>query len=91
MSAKDLQKKAKEIKELTRMKEELEAEITTLQDDLKAELTARNTEELITGEYKIRYTTVQSNRFDGTSFKSKYQDLYNQFTKSTVTKRFSIA
>ena len=89
MSRNELQAKAKEVKELMRMREELDAEITSLQDTIKAEL--GETEEVIAGEYKIRWTTVISNRFDTTAFKGKYADLYGQFTKESVTRRFSIA
>ena len=73
------------------MSEELNAEIESIKDELKQEMAARNTDEITTNEYKIRYTSVSSNRFDTTSFKSKYIDLYNQFIKTTTSKRFTIA
>jgi predicted phage-related endonuclease len=70
--------------------DELQAEITAIQDELKAELTAQDTDELHAGEYKIRFTTVTSNRFDSKSFKALYSELYKQFTKQTTSRRFSI-
>ena len=91
MSTKTIETKVKEIKELSRMKEEIEVEIASLQDELKAELTERSTDELVAGEYKIRYKEVSSNRFDTTSFKSTHKELYEQYTKTTVSRRFSIA
>lgn len=91
MSTKDINKMAREIKELTRMKEELDAEITALQDNIKAEMLCRGVDELATSEYKIRWTAVTSNRFDTTTFKKVHGDLYSQFVKQTQTKRFSIA
>lgn len=91
MSTKDLHAKVKELKELQRMADELAAEITNIQDEIKAEMLNRNTDEIITGEYKIRWKEVVSNRFDSTAFKNKYSDLYSQFTKQTTTKRFTIA
>ena len=91
MTNKTIEAKAKEIKELLRMKEELETEIASLQDELKAELTERSTDELIAGEYKIRYKAVTSNRFDTATFKTKYEELYNQFVKQTTSRRFTIA
>jgi len=54
-------------------------------------MTARETDELITGEYKIRWKKVVSNRFDTTSFKKTHADLYEQYTKTTETRRFTIA
>ncbi len=91
MTAKNIELKCKELKELVRMSEQLNAEIESIKDELKAEMLARNTDEIITNEYKIRYTAVTSNRFDTTSFKEKYNDLYNQFVKTTTSKRFSVA
>lgn len=90
MTNKTIETKAREIKELMRMREELETEIASLQDELKAELTERSTDELVAGEYKIRYKEVTSNRFDTTSFKAKYKELYEQYTKTTTSKRFTI-
>ena len=73
------------------MAEELAAEITAIEDTIKAEMTARETEELITGEYKIRWKKVVSNRFDTTAFKKTHADLYEQYTKTTETRRFTVA
>lgn len=90
MSSQDLQIKIRELRELQRMAEEIKTEIDTLQDDIKAEMTLRNTDELTAGEYKIRWTSVISNRFDTKSFQEKYQGLYNKFLKRVQSKRFSI-
>lgn len=91
MSTIELTGKVRELKELKAMAAELTAEITTLEDIIKAEMTAKDTEEMTVDIFKIRYTTVKSNRFDTTGFKKVYSDLYNQFTKETVTRRFSVA
>ena len=90
MSTKDINKTVKEIKELTRMKEEIETEIKRQQDDIKAEMVCRGVHELSTDEYKIKWTAVVSNRFDTFAFKKIYGDLYRQFTKQTESMRFSI-
>ncbi len=91
MSANELTSKVKELKELKMMAEELAAEITAIEDSIKAEMTARETDELITGEYKIRWKKVVSNRFDTTAFKKTHADLYEQYTKTTETRRFTVA
>lgn len=91
MSTNELTSKVKELKELKMMAEELAAEITAIEDSIKAEMTARETEELITGEYKIRWKKVVSNRFDTTAFKKTHADLYEQYTKTTETRRFTVA
>lgn len=91
MSTIELTSKVKELKELKMMAEELAAEITAIEDSIKAEMTARETDELITGEYKIRWKKVVSNRFDTTAFKKTHADLYEQYTKTTETRRFTVA
>ena len=72
------------------MAEELQEEITALQDDIKKEMETRGTEELIIDVFKVKWTTVISNRFDTTSFKKTHNDLYQQYIKQTKTRRFSI-
>ena len=91
MNNQELTKKVRDLKELKIMKEELENEITAIEDSIKAEMTAQNVNEMTVDVFKIRWTPITSNRFDTTSFKNKYIDLYNQFTKVIETKRFTIA
>lgn len=91
MSTNELTSKIENIKTLQIMIDELTAELETTKDEIKAEMTARNTEEMTVSCYKVRYTTVTSNRFDSTAFKKTHADLYEQYTKQTTSKRFTIA
>lgn len=88
MSANEIQSKARELKELKTMKEELEAEITAIEDALKAAMGER--EELLCGEYKLTYQTVSASRFDSTRFKKEHADLANAYTRTTTYRRFSV-
>lgn len=89
MGTKELQAKIKELKELKLLAEELDAEITATEDTIKAHMGAQ--EELIAGEYKIRWTFVKYSRFDSTALKAVNPSLYSQFLKTTETRRFSVA
>lgn len=89
MSINELTAKVKELRELKRMSEELDAEITAIEDTIKAQM--GDTEELIAGEYKIRWTHTTSTRFDTAAFKKATPEMYAQFTKNTASRRFSIA
>ncbi len=91
MSTNELTSKVRELKELKAMAEEIAAEITTIEDVIKAEMTARETEEMIIDVYKIRWTKVKSNRFDSTAFRKAMPELAEKFTKTTESRRFSIA
>ena len=91
MSTNELTSKVRELKELKTMADELAAEITSIEDIIKAEMAARNTEEMQIDIFKIRWSKCTSNRFDSTSFKKAMPELYNQFTKQSEYRRFTVA
>ena len=91
MSTKELCNKVRELKELKRMAEELAAEISSIEDEFKAEMLFKGVEEMIVGEYKIRWTKVTNNRFATTAFKKTHVKLYKQYTKKTESRRFTVA
>ena len=73
------------------MMEELKAEADTIRNTIKAEMEAREVEELIAGQYIVRYTAVRSNRFDSTAFKKVMPEIYKAYTKQVSSRRFSIS
>lgn len=83
--------KVRELKELKAMAEELAAEIGTIEDLLKAEMVARDTEEIMVDVFKVRYTTVTSNRIDTTAIKKEMPEIAAKYTKQSITRRFSVA
>ena len=91
MSTIEITSKIEALKDLEALIEEAKAEAETLRDEIKAEMLNRKTEEMEAGQYIIRWTSVLSQRFDTTSFKKVYGDLYKEYTKQTASRRFSIA
>ena len=91
MSTIEITSKIEALKDLEALIEEAKAEAETLRDEIKAEMLNRNTDEMEAGQYIIRWTSVLSQRFDTTSFKKVYGDLYKEYTKQTASRRFSIA
>lgn len=91
MSTTELTSKIEDIKTLQRMIDDLTAEMESKKDEVKAEMTARNVSEMSISCFKVRYTDVTTNRFDTTAFKKTHADLYAQYTKPIISKRFSIA
>ena len=89
MSIKEIEAKAKELQELKRMREELDAEIATLEDAIKASM--GDQEQIIAGGYKITWKAVTSSRFDSSAFKKAMPELAAQYTKTTTTRRFTVA
>lgn len=70
--------------------DELTAEADAIKDCIKEELNNEGIDEILVGNYKIVYKDVISNRFDSTTFKKTYGELYKQFTKQTTYKRLTI-
>ena len=58
---------------------------------IKAEMEAREVEELIAGQYIVRYTSILSNRFDSTAFKKVMPEIYKAYTKQVSSRRFTIS
>ena len=91
MSRNELISKIEALNEWEALLEEAQNEAEAIRDSIKAEMLERETEELIAGQYIIRWTPVLSNRFDTAAFKKVYGDLYKAYTKQTASRRFSIS
>lgn len=90
MSTEILKKKIEDLKELEALIREAEKEAETLKEEIKKEMTAQNTEEMNVGRYIVRWTVVETDRFDSTTFKSVMPDIYNMYIKKSISRRFSI-
>lgn len=90
MTTMELRNKIEELKELEALVKEAEAEVEALKDELKAEMKKQHKEEMNVGRYIMRWKDVETNRFDSTMFKKAMPDLYNVYTRVTVSKRFTI-
>lgn len=73
------------------MMEEMKAQVDSIRNEIKAEMEARELEEMIAGQYIIRYTSVLSNRFDSTAFKKVMPEIYKAYTKQVSSRRFTIS
>ena len=73
------------------MIDEMKSEAEAVRNSIKAEMEAREVEEMIAGQYIIRYTSVLSQRYDSTAFKKVMPDLYKAYTKQVSSRRFTIS
>ena len=73
------------------MLEEIKGEADKVRNSIKAEMEAREVEELIAGQYIIRWTSGLRNRFDSPAFKKVMPELYKAYTKQTASRRFTIS
>jgi predicted phage-related endonuclease len=91
MTKQELKAKVTEWKELKALAEELAAEMGAIEDELKVEMTAQDTEEMVIDIFKIRWTSITSTRLDTTALKKALPEIAERFTKTTQSRRFTIA
>ena len=84
MSKKKLQEKVQELVSLREMAAELA-------DEIKADMDRQGVDTLEAGKHTIRWAVVKSSRFDSRAFRETYPSIYNQYTKSTEVRRFTVA
>ncbi len=74
-------------------KTELLAKIELLNkyEAMIAEMTAQEAEEMIVGQYIIRFPSVLSNRFNSTTFQKVMPEIYKAYTKQVPSHRFTIS
>ena len=91
MNRNEINEAVKTIRELKRMREELEAEITAEEDRIKEEMNRTSNYTIMGDDYKVTYNEVTSTRIDTTALKKALPDVVERFSKTTTTRRFCIA
>ena len=91
MSKLELLAKIELLNKYEAMMEEMKSQADAIRNEIKAEMDAHDLEEMIAGQYIIRYTSVLSNRFDSTAFKRVMPEIYKAYTKQVSSRRFSIS
>ncbi len=79
----------KEIKEYEEMKKALAAEVDKLKAECIEYMEEQGVDEVVTDEGKVTYREVISKRFDSTSFKKDFLDIYEAYLRATKNMRFT--
>ena len=88
MSNPNMESKVKELMELRRMKEEIEAEIAAAEDEIKGVMGDEET--LLAGAFKVDWKTVITSRIDTAALKKMMPEIAERFMKQTTTRRFCV-
>ena len=91
MSTHELTAQIESLRALEELIEEAKMEAEVLKDTIKQEMLNRDTEEIMAGQYIVRWTSVLSQRFDTTAFKKVMPEVYKAYTKQVSSRRFSIS
>ena len=89
MSINEMEAKARELRQLQSLIEEVQAEAEALKDAIKAAM--GDSDSIQAGEYKITWKAVTSSRIDTTALKKALPDVAERFTKETTVRRFTVA
>lgn len=91
MSINELDMKVKELRELRRMAEELQAEIDATQDAIKAHMDSHGVDTLAGTDWKVTWKPVTSSRMDTAALKKALPEIAERFMRSTTNRRFVLA
>ena len=89
MSNKEMESKARELRQLQALIEEAQQEVEALKDAIKAAM--GDAETVTAGEYKITWKNVTSSRIDTGALKKAMPEIAAAFTKETTVRRFCVA
>ena len=91
MATNEIISKLNELSELRRMADELNAEIEAIQDAIKAHMTEADTDTITAGAFKVTWKAVTSTRIDTTALRKDLPEIWQEYGKTTTTRRFSFA
>ncbi len=91
MSTNELTAIIREYREILSQILTLEEMADYLKQQMIQEMDTRQVEELNAGEYTIRWALYQSSRLDTAALRKDLPELARQYSKKTVSTRFSVA
>lgn len=91
MTEKMIENRIRKLQELEARQKEIEAAADAIRAELKADLEEKGVEELATKNFIVRWKEVISSRLDGKALKAALPDVFAAYSKTTSTRRFTVA
>lgn len=91
MSIQEIDLKVKELRELQALVAETTAQIEAIKDAIKLKMVNEGTEVLQGSGWKATWHTVTSSRLDSKALKAAHPNLVAQYSKPSITTRFTLA
>ena len=91
MSIQEIDMEVKELRELQALVDEATAQIEAIKDAIKLKMVNEGTEVLQGNGWKATWHTVTSSRLDSKALKAAHPDLVAQYSKPSITTRFTLA
>lgn len=91
MSERMIENRIKKLQAIEAQQKDLEAQAEAIRAELKATMEEKGLDELQTKNFVIRWKEIISSRLDGKALKAALPEIYNQYCKSSASRRFTIA
>lgn len=91
MSIQEIDLKVKELRELQTLVDEATAQMEAIKGAIKLKMADEGTEVLQGDGWKATWHTVTSSRLDSKALKAAHPDLVAQYSKPSITTRFTLA
>ena len=91
MATNEIITKLNELAELRKMADDLNAEIEAIQNEIKAHMTETETDTITAGAFKVTWKAVTSTRIDTAALRKDLPEIWQEYGKTTTTRRFNVA
>lgn len=91
MTERMIENRIRKLQELEARQKEIAAAADAIRAELKADLEEKGVEELTTKNFIVRWKEVISSRLDGKALKAALPDVFAAYSKTTSTRRFTVA
>lgn len=90
MTDRQIKNRIQRLQELEQQIKELEMAADDLRTEIKVTMEDRQTDEIRTGGFIVRWKEIVSRRLDGTALKKALPDVWQTYSKETCSKRFTV-
>ena len=91
MTERMIENRIRRLPEQEARQKEIEVAADVIRAELKADLEEKGVEELATKNFIVRWKEVISSRLDGKALKAALPDVFAAYSKTTTTRRFTVA
>ena len=91
LTPKMIDNRCAKLKALEAEQQKLAKEADKIKKELQLELEELGAEEVDTGRFTVRWKAIISSRLDSKALKAELPEIYERFTKSSESRRFTIA
>lgn len=90
MTDRQIKNRIQKLQKLEQQIKELEMAADDLRTEIKVTMEDRQTDEIRTGGFIVRWKEIVSRRLDGTALKKALPDVWQTYSKETCSKRFTV-